>query len=67
MSMVSVRMGKTLHERVKEFAQFEGLSVNQCINSLLQESLLRREYRNMWRSPKEYSEQEIDDVLKKIT
>ncbi|MBF0196943.1 MAG: hypothetical protein HQL32_04505 [Planctomycetes bacterium] len=67
MSVVSVRMGKSLYQSVKEFSKSEGLSLSQTINSLIQESLLRKEYSAMWNNPRKYSEEEIDDVIEQIS
>ena len=39
MSILSLRLPDSLHERVKEFAQKEGISMNQFISSAVYEKM----------------------------
>jgi len=47
MSTISLRLPESLHERIRELAQREGVSINQLINSAVAEklsALLTEEY-----------------------
>ncbi len=39
MSSISLRLSESLHKRVKELAQKEGISINQLINTALAEKI----------------------------
>jgi predicted transcriptional regulator len=49
MSVVSVRLAKSLHEKLKSIASAEGISLNQYINLALTEKTAKEEADHWWR------------------
>ena len=48
MSVVSVRLSNSLHEKIKDLASSEGVSLNQFINLTLNEKATRIEADRWW-------------------
>lgn len=67
MSTISLRLSESLHERVRELAQREGVSINQLINSAVAEkisALLTEEY--LENRAKRGSRRKFDNALRKV-
>jgi len=67
MSTISLRLAKSLHERVRELAQREGVSINQLINSAIAEkvsALLTEEY--LESRARRGSRRKFDKALSKV-
>lgn len=67
MSTISLRLSESLHERVRELAQREGVSINQLIHSAVAEkisALLTEEY--LENRAKRGSRRKFDKALRKV-
>lgn len=67
MSTISLRLSESLHERVRELAQREGVSINQLINSAVAEkisAILTEEY--LESRAKRGRRRKFDRVLSKV-
>ena len=67
MSTISLRLSESLHERVRELAQQEGVSINQLISSAVAEkisALLTEEY--LESRAKRGSRRKFDKALSKV-
>lgn len=67
MSTISLRLSESLHERLRELAQREGVSMNQLINSAVTEkisALLTEEY--LKSRAKRGGRRKYDKVLGKV-
>ena len=67
MSTISLRLPESLHERIRELAQREGVSINQLINSAVAEkisALLTEEYLEI--RAKRGGRRKFDRVLGKV-
>ena len=67
MSTISLRLSESLHQRIRELAQREGVSINQLINSAVAEkisALLTEEY--LESRAKRGSRRKFDKALRKV-
>ncbi len=67
MSTTSIRLPESLHQRLRELAKREGVSINQLINSAVAEkisALLTEEY--LERRAQRGSRRKFDKVLSKV-
>lgn len=67
MSTLSVRLPDSMHKKIRELAQKEGVSMNQLINSAVSEklsALLTEEY--LKEKGKLGSREKFDNVLSKV-
>ncbi len=67
MSTTSIRLPETLHQRLRELAKREGVSINQLINSAVAEkisALLTEEY--LERRVQRASRRKFDKVVGKV-
>ncbi len=67
MSTISLRLAESLHERIRELAEREGVSINQLINSAVAEKLsaiLTEEY--LESRAKHGSRRKFDGALSKV-
>ncbi|MHC4956436.1 MAG: toxin-antitoxin system HicB family antitoxin [Planctomycetota bacterium] len=67
MSTISLRLAESLHERVRELAKREGVSINQLINSAVAEkvsALLTEEY--LAKRAERGSRRKFDKALGKV-
>ena len=67
MSTISLRLSESLHQRVRELARQEGISINQLINSAVSEkisALLTEEY--LERRAGRGSRRKFDKALSKV-
>jgi len=68
MSTISLRLSETLHERLRELARREGVSINQLINSAVAEkisALLTEEY--LEKRGKRSSRRKFEKALGKVS
>ena len=67
MSTISLRLSESLHQRVRELARREGVSINQLINSAVAEkisALLTEEYLEL--RAKRGSRRRFDKAMSKV-
>jgi predicted transcriptional regulator len=67
MSTISLRLSESLHQRIRELAHREGVSINQLINSAVAEkvsALLTQEY--LESRTKRGSRRRLDKALRKV-
>lgn len=67
MSTISLRLSESLHQRIRELARREGVSINQLINSAVAEkisALLTEEY--LESRAKRGSRRKFDKALRKV-
>jgi len=67
MSTISLRLAESLHQRIRELAHREGVSINQLINSAVAEkisALLTEEY--LESRAKRGSRRKFDKALRKV-